>query len=203
MRKLTMTVAALALGAATVSAAGTATWTIDPAHSTARFRVRHLMISNVEGRFGKVTGTIHFDENDVSKSSVEATIDTTTVDTGAENRDEHLKSADFFDVKEHPTMTFKSTKVESAGDGELKVTGELTIRGVTQPVVLDVQGPSEPILDPWGNVKAGASATTSINRQDFGVAWNKSLDAGGVVVGDTVEVTIEIEMAKAKQEPEG
>ncbi len=201
MRKLLMAGLVLGLGAMTASFASAATWTIDPAHSTARFRVRHLMISNVEGRFGKVTGTIHYDESDVSKSSVEATIDTSTVNTEVADRDKHLKSADFFDVEKYPTMTFRSTKVEKAGEGKLKVTGDLTIRGVTKPVVLSVDGPSAPILNPWGNVKAGASATTSIDRQDFGVSWNKTLDAGGVVVGDEVNITIEIEMAKEKPEP--
>ena len=198
MRRRLWTSIALALGAMTVSQASAATWTIDPAHSTARFRVRHLMISHVEGRFGSVTGTIHYDDSNPAKSSVEATIDATTIDTGVKDRDEHLRSADFLDVKKYPTITFRSTQVRKSGNGRLELTGDLTIRGVTKTVVLQVEGPTAAITDPWGNVKAGASATTSIDRQEFGVAWNQTLDAGGVVVGDDVAITIEIEMTKQK-----
>jgi len=198
MRKAFLTTLIVGLGMMMVSAAMAATWTIDPAHSAARFKVRHLMISNVEGRFGEVTGTINYDESDVSKSSVEATIDARTIDTGAEARDKDLKSANFFEVEKYPTMTFRSTKVEKAGDGRLKVTGDLTMKGITKPIVLDVDGPSRSITDPWGNVKAGASATATLNRQEFGIAWNKTLDGGGVVVSDQVQITIEIEMAREK-----
>jgi len=198
MRKAFSVVLATAVGLMAVSLAGAATWTIDPAHSAARFKVRHMMIANVEGRFGKVTGTITYDETDVSKSSVEATIDVTTIDTGVEGRDKDLKSDSFFEVEKYPTATFKSTRVEKAGDGRLKVTGDLTMKGVTKPVVLDVDGPSPSITDPWGNVKAGASITTTINRQDFGITWNKTLEGGGAVVSDEVQVTIDIEMARQK-----
>jgi len=198
MRKAFSAVLATAVGTMAVSLAGAATWTIDPAHSAARFKVRHMMIANVEGRFGKVTGTIIYDETDVSKSSVEATIDVTTIDTGVEGRDKDLKSDSFFEVEKYPTATFKSTKVEKAGDGRLKVTGDLTMKGVTKPVVLDVDGPTPSITDPWGNVKAGASITTTINRQDFGITWNKTLEGGGAVVSDEVRVTIDIEMAREK-----
>ena len=130
--------------------------------------------------------------------NVEATIDATTIDTQNGGRDEHLKSPDFFDVATHPTITFKSTKVEAAGEGRLKVTGDLTMRGVTKPVVLDVEGPVAPIKDPRGNMKTGATATTKINRQDFGVSWSKTLDGGGLVVSDDVWITIELELAQAK-----
>jgi len=129
---------------------------------------------------------------------VEATIDVTTIDTGVEGRDKDLKSDSFFEVEKYPTATFKSTRVEKAGDGRLKVTGDLTMKGVTKPVVLDVDGPSPSITDPWGNVKAGASITTTINRQDFGITWNKTLEGGGAVVSDEVQVTIDIEMARQK-----
>jgi polyisoprenoid-binding protein YceI len=170
------------------------TWQIDPKHAAAQFAVTHLMVSTVRGEFHAVTGTVVVDEKDISKSTVNVTIDTTTVDTQEPDRDKHLKSPDFFDVQKYPTMTFKSTKVEQAGPGKLKVTGDLTIRGVTKPVVLDATAPKPPIKDPWGLQRTGFSATTKINRQDFGVAWNKNLDSGGVVVGDEVSITLDIEM---------
>jgi len=178
-----------------VSAAVPATWVIDTSHSSADFKVRHLAISNVRGTFPAVQGTIEWNEQDVTQSTVEATIDIASVDTGEPKRDAHLVSADFFDAETHPTMTFKSKKVEKSGDG-LKVTGDLTLRGVTKEVVLDVEGPYEPIKDPWGNVKTGATATTTINRQDFGVSWNKTLDTGGLVVGNDVHITLELEIMK-------
>lgn len=173
-------------------------WNIDPGHSTAQFKVKHLMVSNVTGGFGKVTGVVNFDLADPAKSSVEATIDATTIDTRNPDRDKHLKSADFFDVEKNPTITFRSKKVETAGQGRLKVTGDLTMRGVTKEVVLDVEGPVDAIKDPWGNMKSGASATAKINRQDFGIAWSKTLDGGGLVVGDEVWITIDVEMVKKK-----
>jgi polyisoprenoid-binding protein YceI len=167
---------------------------IDPKHSDAQFAVTHLMISTVRGEFHGINGTIVYDDSDPSKSSVQATIDATTVDTREPDRDKHLKSADFFDVADHPTMSFKSTKVESGGSGKLKVTGDLTIRGVTKIAVLEVTVPKPAIKDPWGMQRTGISGTTKINRQDFGVAWNKKLDAGGVVVGDDVDITLDVEM---------
>lgn len=170
------------------------TYHIDPKHSDAQFAATHLMISTVRGEFHGINGTVVYDDSDPSKSSVEATIDATTVDTREPDRDKHLKSADFFDVASHPTMTFKSTQVEVVGSGKLKVTGELTIRGVTKPAVLEVTVPKPAIKDPWGMQRTGISATTKINRQDFGVAWNKRLDAGGVVVGDDVDITLDVEM---------
>ena len=174
--------------------AGTTTYKIDPRHSSAQFAVTHLMISTVRGEFHAVNGTVIFDDSDVSKSSVNVTIDATTVDTREPDRDKHLRSADFFDVANHPTMTFISTKIEPAGNGNLKVTGDLTIRGVTKPVVLEVSAPKAPIKDPWGMQRTAVSGSTKINRQDFGVAWNKNLDSGGVVVGDTVDITLDVEM---------
>ena len=179
------------------SAAGT-NWKLDPAHSSAQFSVKHLAISTVRGAFSTVNGTLNFDDKDVTKSTVDVTIDTNSVDTRQPDRDKDLKSDKFFDVANYPSITFKSTKVEQAGAGKLKVTGDLTIRGTTKSVVLDVDGPTAPVKDPWGNNRAAASATTKINRQDFGVKWNAKLDNGGVVVGDDVAIVIDIEMVQAK-----
>jgi polyisoprenoid-binding protein YceI len=191
---------ASALGLAVIlsvpAPAAISTWQIDPAHSAAQFSVRHLAISTVRGAFSKVKGAVNFDDADISKSSVEVTIDVSTVDTREPKRDDDLRSDRFFDVKDFPTMTFKSTKVEQVAPGKLKVTGELTIRGVTKPVVLDVDGPTAPVKDPWGNQRAAATATTKINRQDFGVKWNANMDNGGVVVGDEVSITIDVEMVR-------
>ncbi len=181
------------------AAADTATtWKIDPAHTAAQFAVKHLMISTVRGAFKNVNGTINWNESDVTKSTVNVTIDATTVDTGEAPRDKDLKSDKFFDTAEYPTLTFKSTKVEQANAGKLKVTGDLTIRGITKQVVLDVDGPSASVKDPWGNTRSALSASTKINRQDFGVKWNANIDGGGVVVGDDVNITIDLEMVKQK-----
>ncbi len=186
---------ALLLAAAPAAVLAQSTWNIDPAHSHAGFTVRHLVISNVQGQFQKVTGAVQLDEKDVTKSSVQATIDTTTIDTRVPDRDKHLKSPDFFDVEKYPTITFKSTKVEGAGQGKLKVTGDLTIHGVTKPVVLSVEGPTQEIKDPWGNARRGLSATTTVNRRDFGLNWSKVVEAGPVV-GDEVKIDIEAELVK-------
>jgi polyisoprenoid-binding protein YceI len=169
------------------------TWLIEPNHSHSAFTVRHLVISNVRGEFGRTTGTVRLDEADVTKSSVEATIETTTIDTRVPDRDRHLRSADFFDVERYPTISFRSTKVERAGEGKLKVTGELTMKGVTRPVVLDVLGPTQEVKDPSGKTRRGISATTRVNRRDFGLTWNKMVEAGPVA-GDEVAVEIEAEL---------
>jgi len=190
-----LTLAVVALVAYPALAA-TSTWDLDPAHTAATFAVRHLMISTVRGEFSKVTGTLQFDEADITKSIVNVAIDTNTVNTREPDRDADLRSDHFLDVKNYPTMTFKSKKVEKAGAGKLKITGDLTIRGVTKEVVLDVDGPSAPVKDPWGNQRMAISATTKINRQDFGVKWNANMDGGGVVVGDDVNITIDAEMVK-------
>lgn len=192
--------AVLAAILAVPSLAFAATYEIDSAHSGAHFTVRHLMVSNVRGEFGKVTGTVNIDEKDITKSTVEATIDASTINTREPKRDEHLRSADFFDVAKFPTITFKSKKVAKAGEGKLKVTGDLTMHGVTKEVVLDVEGPAKDAKDPWGNVKSGASATTRLNRKDFGLGWNQALETGGVMVGEEVAVTIDLELTK-KQAP--
>ena len=178
------------------AAAATTTWQIDPAHTAAGFAVKHLMISTVRGQFKGVTGTVVWDDQDVSKSTIEVTIDATTVDTSEPTRDKDLKSEKFFDVAKYPTITFKSKKIENVSAGKLKVTGDLTIHGVTKEVVLDVEGPSNTVKDPWGNTRVAASATTKVNRQDYGVKWNANIDGGGVVVGDDVNITIDLEMTK-------
>lgn len=178
------------------ASAASTTWQIDPAHTAAQFAVKHMMISTVRGEFKNVTGMVIWDDQDVTKSKVNVTIDTKTVNTGEEMRDKDLKSEKFFDVANFPTMTFVSKKVETNGAGKLKVTGDLTIRGVSKEVVLDVEGPTAPIKDPWGNTRSAVTATTHVNRQDFGVKWNANLDGGGVVVSDTVAITIDLEMVK-------
>ncbi|HTQ96633.1 MAG TPA: YceI family protein [Candidatus Acidoferrum sp.] len=174
--------------------AGTTTYQIDPKHSDAQFAVTHLMVSTVRGEFHGITGTVVYDDSDVSKSSVNVTIDATSVDTREPDRDKDLKSDKFFDVPNHPTITFKSTKVESDGPGKLKVTGDLTIRGKTKSAVLEVTVPKPAIKDPWGLTRTGINGTTKINRQDFGVAWNKTLESGGVLISDNVDITLDVEM---------
>jgi len=174
--------------------AATTTWQIDPAHTAAGFAVKHLMISTVRGQFKGVNGTVNWDDQDISKSTIDVTIDAKTVDTSEAKRDEDLRSEKFFDTAKYPTITFKSKKVENVSAGKLKVTGDLTIRGVTKEVVLDIEGPSNQVKDPWGNTRVAASATTKINRQDYGVKWNANVDGGGVVVGDEVNITIDLEM---------
>lgn len=180
------------------AAAATSTWNIDPAHSSAQFSVRHLAISTVRGSFSKLSGTVQLDESDITKSTVNVSIDVTTVDTHEPNRDADLRTDKFFDTAKYPTMTFKSTKVEQVAPGKLKVTGDFTLHGVTKQVVLDVEGPTPPVKDPWGNQRAAVSATTKVNRQDYGVKWNATMDGGGVVVGDDVSIALDVEMVKAK-----
>ncbi len=172
------------------------TYTIDPTHSTAGFKVRHLMVSNVRGEFSGVTGTVVIDPGAPENSRVDATIDARTVHTRDEQRDTHLKSADFLDVEKFPTITFVSKKI-TGSDGEWKVTGDLTIHGVAKEVTLDVEGPSPEVKDPWGNVKTGASATTKISRKDFGMVFNMALETGGVMVGDEVTITLELELLRS------
>jgi len=177
-----------------------AMWDIDPAHTSAQFAVRHLMVSTVRGEFSKVSGTVNLDEQDPTKSLLEATIDTASINTRVEKRDQHLKSPDFLDVAKYPTIAFKSKKIEKVSDTKFKVTGDLTLHGVTKEVVLEVEGSTKASKDPSGNLRIGGVATTKINRQDFGVQWNKALETGGVVVGDEVAITIDVELTK-KAEP--
>jgi polyisoprenoid-binding protein YceI len=176
--------------------AATSEWKIDPQHTSAQFSVRHMAISTVRGAFSKVTGAILLDDSDITKSTVDVTIDVSTVDTREPDRDKDLRSDKFFDVAHYPSITFKSKRVQQVSTGKLKVTGDLTIHGTTKEVVLDVEGPTPPVKDPWGNVRVAVTATTKVNRQDFGVKWNATLDNGGVVVGDDVNITIDVEMIK-------
>jgi polyisoprenoid-binding protein YceI len=174
----------------------TTTWNIDSAHSSAQFKVKHMMISNVKGEFTKVTGKLELGA-DIPQSSVEASIDATSINTREPQRDAHLKSADFLDVEKFPVLTFKSTKVQEKSDGEFRVTGELSIHGVTRSVVFDVESFTAPTKDPWGGTRIGLSATTKINRKDFGLTWNTALETGGILVGDDVAITLDIEFVKA------
>ena len=183
--------------ATAVSAPGTVTtWNIDPAHSGAEFKVKHMMISNVKGKFSGLSGVLKLDETNYARSTVEASIPVSTVNTGDEKRDGHLVSADFFDAEKFPAMTFKSTRIESVGGGDYEVTGDLTIHGVPKPVVLKLEDVSEPSKDPWGNHRIGLSGTTRINRKDFELGWNAALETGGVLVGEEVTITLDVEFIK-------
>ena len=175
------------------------TYQIDPAHTSAQFSVRHMMITNVRGGFGRVEGTVVYDSDNPSASSVEATIDASTIRTMDEQRDAHLKSADFLDTDKYPTILFKSKKIEQTGDDEWRVTGDLTIHGTTQPVVLKVEGPSAEVKDPFGNTRIGASASTKIKRSDFGLTWNTILETGGIAVGDELKIELEVSAIKAQE----
>jgi len=194
MKKFTSIIALLALLLPLTATAST--WTLDPDHSTVQFKVRHLMISNVRGVFEKVSGTLNLDEKDITKSKVDVTIDTASVDTNIKKRDDHLRSVDFFDAAKFPTMTFTSTKVEKAGADKLKVFGNLSIKGKTRPVILEVENFSPEIKDPRGKERRGASATTNINRKDFGVNWSATMDNGGMVVAEDVAIQLEVEFIK-------
>ncbi len=171
-------------------------WKIDPAHSSAQFVVRHMMITNVRGGFSGVQGTVVYDPDDLSSSSIDVNIDKKTLSTGDATRDTHVKSPDFLDVENYPTITFKSKKITKDGDG-LKVTGDLTIHGVTKDVVLNVEGPTEEQKDPWGNTRVGASATTKIKRSDFGLTWNAALETGGIMLGDDLKLELDVSLIKA------
>jgi polyisoprenoid-binding protein YceI len=173
------------------------TWNIDPAHSAAEFKVKHMMISNVKGHFAKVSGSLTLDESDLTKSHAEASIEAASIETRDAQRDAHLKSADFFDAEKFPTLSFKSTRISLVRDGELSAEGDLTIHGVTRKVVFNVEGPTPPTKDPWGNTRVGLSATTKINRKDFGLTWNAALETGGILVGDEVTITLDVEFVKA------
>lgn len=181
----------------TMANPATSTWKIDPAHSAAEFKVKHMMISNVKGKFSGLNGVLTLDEGDLSASTIEATIPVATISTGDEQRDGHLKSADFFDAEKYPTFSFKSVQVTPAGAGEMEVTGELTMHGVTKTVAFAVEGPSAPGKDPWGNLRIGLSAVTKVNRKDFGLTWNAALETGGVLVGEDVTILLDVEFIKA------
>jgi polyisoprenoid-binding protein YceI len=173
----------------------TTTWKLDPAHSAAEFKVKHMMISNVKGAFSGLSGVLTEHTSDSTLSSVEASIPVATLSTGDPQRDAHLKSAEFFEAEKYPTLNFKSTKVVHRGDA-YEVTGDLTIHGVTKPVIFAVDGPSAPAKDPWGSTRIGLSATTKINRKEFGLAWNAALETGGFLVGDEIAITLDVEFIK-------
>ncbi len=187
------------MSTATATPATVSTWNLDPAHSAAEFKVKHMMISNVKGKFSGMSGALQLDAGDVTRSSVEASIPVATVSTGDAQRDGHLKSADFFHAEGFPAMTFKSTAIKRTGEGELAVTGDLTLHGVTKAVTFAVEGPTEPAKDPWGNLRVGLSATAKINRKDFGLTYNAALETGGVMVGEDVTITLDVEFIKAAQ----
>jgi polyisoprenoid-binding protein YceI len=173
------------------------TWNIDPVHSTAQFKVKHMMISNVKGEFTTITGKLELNGSDINKSRVEASIDAGSINTREAQRDAHLKSADFLDVEKFPDLTFKSSRISKISVDEISVEGDLSIHGTTRKVVFDVEGPSAPIKDPWGNTRIGISAKTTINRKDFGLTWNAALETGGIVVGEEVHITLDVEFVKA------
>ena len=177
-----------------------ATYRIDPAHSSAQFTVRHMMVSNVTGFFQKLSCTVEWDPNNLAQSRVEVVIEAGSVDTRNEGRDKHLRSADFFDVANNPTITYRSRRIEQAGSGKLRITGDLTLRGVTKEVVLDVEGPT-PEIQAQGRFRMGASAATRINRKDFGVNWSGTMDSGGVVVSDEVRINLEVELIRTAAAP--
>ena len=184
----------VALAALVALPAAASTWEIDPNHTESSFVVKHLMVSNVRGQFGKTTGTIVQDDKDITKSKADLTIDATTVNTRVDKRDAHLKSPDFFDVEKFPTITFKSTKIVKGEGNTLKAEGDLTIHGVTRPVVLNVEYTPETLAG--GKTIRGLTATTKINRKDFGLNWNRTIEAGGVMVGEEVAITVEAEIHK-------
>jgi polyisoprenoid-binding protein YceI len=185
----------LGLALAAGSALAQTTYEIDSSHSSAQFSVRHLMISNVKGEFSKVTGTFVYDPKNPAASRIDAVVDVNSITTREPKRDAHLKSPDFFDAAKYPTMTFKSKQAWKSGD-KIHVKGDFTLHGVTKEVTLDVEGPTAEVKDPWGNARVGATATTKINRKDWGLGWNKALETGGVMVGEEVSITIDVEGVK-------
>jgi polyisoprenoid-binding protein YceI len=175
----------------------TTTWKLDPAHSVAEFKVKHMMIANVKGQFSKVSGALFLDESDLANSRIEASIEAASIHTRDEQRDAHLKSADFFDVEKFPALHFKSSGISIVRDGELSVEGYLTIHGVTRKIRFAVEGPTPPTKDPWGNTRVAVSASTKIDRKEFGLIWNAALETGGILVGDEVTITLDVEFVKA------
>ena len=176
--------------------AGAATYQLDTDHSSIQFKIRHLTVSNVTGTFNKIKGTASVEGEDLATLKVEVTIDAASVDTGHQKRDEHIRTADFLDVAKYPTITFVSKKVVKAEPGKLRITGDLTLHGVTREITVDLEGPTPEIKDPWGNFRRGATGTAKIDRRDFGITWNKALDTGGLVVGNEVGIQVDIEWVR-------
>ena len=192
-----LTLASIGLGFVPALAQATP-WELDPSHTSVEFSVRHMMATTVKGLFEKVKGTVDLDDKDITKSTVEVTIDVASINTHEPKRDGHLKSPDFFDVAKYPTATFKSTKVQKAGKNKLKVTGDLTLHGITKAVVLEVEGPSPPYHTPFGTTVRGIHATGKLDRKDFEVTWNKVLDNGGMLVGNEVSLDLNAEVSEKK-----
>jgi polyisoprenoid-binding protein YceI len=195
MKRFTLLILVL-LFFATPSIAEVSTWKIDTDHTSAQFKIQHMVISNVRGEFPDVRGTILVDEKDLTRSSIDAVIAADSISTNHTKRDNHLKSADFFDVEKYPTLSFKSKKVIQKSENEFRILGDLTMHGVTKEIELLVSGPTQTIKDPWGNIRMGARATAEVDRKDFGLTWNKFLETGGLVVGNEVEITIDVELIK-------
>ena len=179
------------------AAAQTSIWNIDPSHSSAQFTVRHLAISNVSGAFTKMSGSVSLNDKDITQSQVNATIDASSIDTRQPDRDKDLRSPNFLDVEKYPTLEFKSKRIVKSGD-KLQLVGDLTLHGTTREVTLDIDGPTPELADPWGNLRRGFSATTTINRKDYGVVWNNTLKTGEAVVGDNVKIQLDVELVKKK-----
>lgn len=180
----------------TVASSAITTWSVDSTHSVVEFKVKHMTISHIKGHFTHVSGTLLLNEDDLAQSSVAAAIEIDSIHTRDETRDEHLRGAEFFDAGQFPTMELKSTHIALKSDGELVVTGDLTIKGVTHSVQFAVEGPSPPTKDPWGRTRIGVSATTKINRKDFGLTWSAALDAGGLIVGEDIGIALDLEFVK-------
>jgi len=176
--------------------AGAATYQLDTDHSSIQFKIRHLTVSNVTGAFNKMKGSASVEGEDLATLKVEVTIDAASVDTGHPKRDEHLRTADFLDVAKYPTIIFVSKKVVKTDPGKLRITGDLTLHGVTREITVDLEGPTPEIKDPWGNFRRGATGTAKIDRRDFGITWNKALDTGGLVVGNEVGIQVDIEWVR-------
>jgi len=195
MRSKAVWTAVFAASLVAMPGAESDTWTIDASHTAAQFAVRHMMVTTVRGALGKVTGTVTWNGKDARTAAADVTIDVAGLNTGNGRRDEHLRSADFFDVANHPSITFKSTRVDAASAGRFQLVGNLTIRGTTREVTLDIEGPA-PAVKAGNNLRTGATATAKINRKDFGLLWNRLIEGGGVTVGDEVTITIDIELTR-------
>lgn len=198
MKTKLMTLAALVL-LVSPAAAAVSTWNIDSDHSAAHFRIEHMVIAEVQGSFHKLSGSAQVNGDDLADSSIEVTIAVDSIDTGVEKRDAHLKSADFFEVAKYPTMTFVSKEGKKGWGNKYRVKGDLTLHGVTKEVELLIANPSEPVKDPWGNIRRGAKATTTINRKDFGIVWNATLESGGLLIGEEVEIVIDLELIQQQK----
>jgi polyisoprenoid-binding protein YceI len=193
-RSIIVLLVCLAIGMPLI--AGAATYQLDTDHSSIQFKVRHLTVSNVTGTFNKMKGSASVEGEDLATLKVEVIIDAASVDTGHQKRDEHIRTADFLDVAKYPTITFVSKKVVKADPGKLRITGDLTLHGVTREITVDLEGPTPEIKDPWGNFRRGTTGTAKIDRRDFGITWNKALDTGGLVVGNEVGIQVDIEWVR-------